>query len=52
MCISPYQESLTEAREYYGLGGARMDAWVWTCIKVAVGEEGTDLLGDGVRGFK
>ena len=29
-----------------------MDAWVWTCIKVGVGEEGTDLLGDGVRGFK
>ena len=29
-----------------------MDAWVWTCIKVWVGEEGKDLLGDGVRGFQ
>lgn len=33
-------------------GGAKMDAWVWTCINVGVGEECTDLLGDGVRGFK
>ena len=35
-----------------GGGRAKIDAWIWTYIKLGVGEEGSDLLGDGVRGFK
>lgn len=31
MCISPDQEPLTERRQYSGLEGARIDAWVWAC---------------------